>query len=323
MIAGTSTGAIIAACLAKGKRVAEVHKLYEGLAGSIFRRSLLRWGVVRAKFSAKTLRVHLKEEFQRNTMGSTSIQTGLLVVAKRLDTGSVWPMSNNPGSPFFTAGPEDTYLANEDYRLSAVIRASTAAPHFFSPEHIEISTEGDNPKGAFVDGGVSPHNNPTLLALQLVSVSGFRAGWALDLDKLLITSVGTGAAQPGVSRSWLAGHHAVKSLRSLMDDCAESVEAMMQWLSDSPTAREIDAAMGTLKHDLLAERPLFHYHRYNVELSGEWLRENLGRSIGERAVKKLQQMDRTASMPLLSEIGTHAASRQVLPEHFPRAFDLG
>jgi hypothetical protein len=323
LIAGTSTGATIAACLAKGKRVAEVRELYEGLAGSIFRRSLLRWGVVRAKFSAKALRAKLKEEFQRNTLGSSTIQTGLLIVAKRLDTGSIWPMSNNPGSPFFTAGPDDIYLANEDYPLGAVIRASTAAPHFFGPEHIEISTEGDNPKGAFVDGGVSPHNNPALLALQLVSVSGFRAGWALDLDKLLITSVGTGAAQPGVSRSWLAGPHAVKALKSLMDDCAELVEAIMQWLSDSPTAREIDAAMGTLEDDLLAERPLFHYQRYNVILSSEWLTENFQRPVGEKAVKKLQQMDRPASMPLLWEIGTYVAGRQVSPEHFPPTFDLG
>ena len=52
-------------------------------------------------------------------MGSLSLQTGLLVVAKRLDKGSTWPMSNNPKNQFFTAGPNDTFFSNEDYLLRA------------------------------------------------------------------------------------------------------------------------------------------------------------------------------------------------------------
>ena len=323
LIAGTSTGAIIAACLAMGMTVDEVRTRYDNLAKDIFRGSPLRRGVFRAKFSARQLRGHLQDVFRKSTLGSSSLQTGLLVVAKRLDRGSVWPMSNNPRSPFFTAGPTDSYLANEDYPLRKVVRASTAAPSYFRPEYIEISADGENPRGEFVDGGVSPHNNPALLALQFVAMSGFRARWALDPDRLLITSVGTGAAQPGVSRTWIPGHHAVASLLSLREDCAELVETMLQWLSSSPTARVVDSAMGDLGPDLLAERPLFHYLRYNVELCPEGLAEDLGRTLTERQAKDLQKMDRPGNMPLLSEIGRRAASRQVATEHFPAAFDLG
>ncbi len=323
LIAGTSTGAIIAACLAKGMRVNDVRKLYEDLAGSVFKRSFFRQGILRARYSAKTLRQYLKEVFQNNTMGSLSLQTGLLVVAKRLDTGSTWPMSNNPGNPFFTAGPNDDFFSNEDYLLRSVVRASTAAPSFFAPELIEISREAERPHGEFVDGGVSPHNNPALLALQLVTVKGFGARWPFDPDKLLLVSVGTGSAQPGTSNSWFAAEHAIKSVLSLMDDCAESVETILQWLSSSPTARHIDAAMNDLGTDLLAERPLLSYLRYNVRLHRDWLRENLEKHLTDRAVRKLQEMDRPESLPLLSELGIQAAHRQIEDQHFPPGFDVG
>jgi uncharacterized protein len=328
LIAGTSTGAIIAACLAKGMRVADVIKLYEDLADDVFMRSWFRWGVLRAKFGAARLRVQLDRVFAHNTIGSSALQTGLLVVAKRLDTGSTWPMSNNPRNRFFVAQPGDGFLSNEDYPLRKVVRASTAAPHFFAPEYIEISKDGDRPHGQFIDGGASPHNNPALLALQLVSLSGFGAGWTLDPDKLMLVSVGTGTSEPGVSRSWFAGSHAFKSLLSLMDDCAESVETMLQWLSSSPTARHLDVAIKDMSGDLLAERPLLHYLRYNVQLSSRWLRENtwleqgLGGSLTETQLKQLRKMDRPGNVERLAKIGEIAASRQIMPEHFPTHFDL-
>lgn len=323
LIAGTSTGAIVAAGLAKGMTVGEVRQLYEGLASSVFKRSFFRRGVLRARYSAKRLKRILKKVLQNNTMGSLSLQTGLLVVAKRLDTGSIWPMSNNPRNRFFTAGPNDTFYSNEDYPLRSVVRASTAAPSFFAPEFIEISREGDRPHGAFVDGGMSPHNNPALLALQLVTVKGFGAGWSLDPDKLLLVSVGTGSAQPGTAKSWLAGQHAVKSLLSLMDDCAESVETILQWLSSSPTARHIDLAMKDLSPDLLAERPLLQYLRYNVQLDSGWLAENLEKRLNPQEVRNLQALDRPENMPLLSELGVQAAKRQIKNHHIPPSFDLG
>lgn len=322
LIAGTSTGAIIAACLAKGMAVGDVRKLYEDLAGSVFRGSRFRWGLLRARFESKRLKEHLQDVFQNNTMGSRSLETGLLVVAKRLDTGSTWPMSNNPGNRYFTARANDVFMSNEDYLVRDVVRASTAAPSFFAPEYIQISRQKERPHGEFVDGGVSPHNNPALLALLLVTIKGFGAGWPLDPDKLLIVSVGTGAAQPGVSRSWLAGIHAVNALRSLMDDCSESVETMLQWLSQSPTARRIDAAMQDLDGDLLAERPLLEYLRYNVLLERTWLKEHTGVELGANDVRNLKKMDRPDSMPTLARLGALAAARQVDDRQFPSGFDL-
>ncbi len=323
LIAGTSTGAIIAACLAKGMEVREVRSLYERLSGSVFRRSVFRWGLVRARYGARRLREYLEANFQNSTMGSRSLQTGLLIVAKRLDTGSTWPMSNNPGNRFFTAKPGDDFLSNEDYLVREVVRASTAAPSFFASEHIVISREKERPHGEFVDGGMSPHNNPALLALELVVMRGFGARWPLDPDKLMLVSVGTGAAQPGASRSRFAFKHAVNALLSLMDDCAESVETMLQWLSSSPTARHIDASMQDLNGDLLAERPLLHYLRYNVQLESRWLQENLGVELTADELQNLKKMDRPESMSALADLGAKGAARQIEDRHFPPDFDLG
>ena len=56
LIAGTSTGAIIAAALSLGMSVDEVHGHYMRLGQLVFKRSLLRWGALRAKFDGDKVR---------------------------------------------------------------------------------------------------------------------------------------------------------------------------------------------------------------------------------------------------------------------------
>lgn len=62
---------------------------------------------------------------------------GLLVMTKRLDTGSPWPISNNPNGKYFKSKAGGT-VANGEYPLWKVVRASTAAPSYFDPETITI-----------------------------------------------------------------------------------------------------------------------------------------------------------------------------------------
>jgi hypothetical protein len=108
----------------------------------------------------------------------------------------------------------------------------------------------------------------------------------------------------------------------MMDDCSESVEAILQWLSNSPTARPIDTAISDLKGELLAERPLIQYLRYNVQLNSKWLKENIEKSINDIDVKRLQEMDQPENMPILYELGVAAAQQQIADCHFPTGFDL-
>lgn len=324
LIAGTSTGAIIAACLAKGMRVEEIKDLYATFGEEVFKVSVKKPKYFRVRYDEKNLKKFLEEQFHGDKLGSESLRTGLLITTKRLDTGSVWPLANNPHDRFFSSGSDADFLANKEYLLSAVVRASTAAPIFFKPEEIVIARKGKNKsKGVFIDGGVSPHNNPSLLALQLVTFDGFGLNWQLDPDKLLLVSVGTGRISSGTSSSKQPTYHAFKSLLSLMEDCGELVETMMQWLSSSPTARHIDLAIQDLGSDLLAGRPLLQYMRYNVQFSKEWLKAHLDMDVDRATVETLHEIDKPSNIPLLSDIGKNAARIQVDPDHFPRHFDLG
>ena len=64
LIAGTSTGAI-AATLAMGWKVEEIRQRYMMLGERVFTRSLLRQGVLRAKYDEATLISELKKVFGR------------------------------------------------------------------------------------------------------------------------------------------------------------------------------------------------------------------------------------------------------------------
>jgi predicted acylesterase/phospholipase RssA len=107
LIAGTSTGAIIAAALAIGMSVADITDKYRSLGSRVFKRSLLRQGLLRARYNEAQLIDELKGVYGADTtLGGNRILTGLLLVIKRLDTASPWPVSNNPNGQFFASRPD-------------------------------------------------------------------------------------------------------------------------------------------------------------------------------------------------------------------------
>lgn len=326
LIAGTSTGSIIAAALARGMTVAEITKKYLDLGQRVFQKSWFRQGFVRAFYDDAGLVTELKEVYgAETTMGDASLQTGLLIVTKRLDSGSTWPISNNPCGKYFGVRPDDGVIANSAYPLWQVVRASTAAPRYFDPERIEISRgkPGEKSiKGEFVDGGVSPFNNPALQAVMYATLSGCGIGWPTGADKLLVISVGTGSRDPKVAPASFAAGNALKSLLSIMDDCAELVELLLQWMSNSRTARVIDRELGDLRGDLIAPEPLLTYLRYNIALTKDTLTE-LGMSFADEKIEGLSAMDDPDNMETLHEIGVKAAKQQVRSRDFPANFDLG
>jgi uncharacterized protein len=324
LIAGTSTGAIIAAALAIGMSVDEIRRKYFELGARVFQTNLLRQGFLRARYDEACLAEELQSVFgAATTLGSETLLTGLLVTIKRLDSGSPWPVSNNPRGKFFHSKPGGT-IGNGDYLLWEAVRASTAAPNYFDPERITIAQRAGHPpiEGDFVDGGVSPFNNPALQAFMYATIGGYRLNWPTGKDNLLVISVGTGATDAGVRRSELAVAHAVRALVSLMDDCAALQETMLQWMSQSPTARLIDSELGDLRGDLLAAAPLLSYIRYNASLHLSDLRELLGSECDTLDAASLSAMDAPGNMETLHRIGVAAGSRDVIPEHFPATFDL-
>jgi predicted acylesterase/phospholipase RssA len=325
LIAGTSTGAIIAASLAMGWTVGDLTRMYLELGDKVFQKSYLRQGIFRAKYDDGELKKLLRGVYGADTtLGSEKLLTGLLVVTKRHDTGSWWPVGNNPRGQFFDhfKAEEDHAFANSKYPLWQVVRASTAAPHYFESEAIEIGKKrSETAQGEFVDGGMSPFNNPAMMAVMYATLEGYRLNWPIGADKLLVVSVGTGRVDKEIKKSMIAAKHAAKGLLGLMDDCATLQELMLQWMSSSPTARVIDREVGDLRNDLLSPSPLITYLRYNGDLSLDAVRALLP-TLEEEKIRSLTRLDAPMNMEVLQTIGRLTAERDVQLEDFPAGFDL-
>ena len=339
LIAGTSTGSIIAALLAKGWLVEEVIQLYLRLADQVFSR---RWwdprsGILRPRYHPHDLTRLLRDCLGADgTIGDpVQLRTGLLVMCKRIDTGSSWPISNNPKGRCFHPTPGGRVIGNRDYKLWQVVRASTAAPTFFQPEAITIATPvkaGQEPvRGHFIDGGVSPHNNPALQAYWLATLEGFGLRWPAGREQLLIISVGTGRIPVERKPGWLAAMQGITALSGLMDDCAALVESVMQGMGHCLTKpRRIDPEVRDLSPHEMVNQPRFSYARYDVKIfhdpdprdgqDDEPYLQQLG--LGGEQLARMQKMDHPKAKDQLLELGRTAAAEKVLADHFPAAFDL-
>jgi hypothetical protein len=326
LIGGTSTGSIIAAGLACGMSVAELKTLYTKLGTSIFKGDLFRQGVFRAKYESGPVRGALETALGAQTsLGGSQLRTGLMVMTKRLDSGSPWPMHNNPQGRYFnpTGG---TAIPNKDFLLPAVVRASTAAPHYFDPEIIEVARDGNRTvAGAFVDGGVSPFNDPSLQLLMLATLEGYRFCWATGAEALLLISVGTGTHREELQADKVKNmppiEQAARALGSLMNDCAATNQQLMQWLTRCLTPWSINREVGNMIGDSAKGPNLATYVRYNAILSKDWLHDTLKIDMTEDVVNVVRQMDNAQGMQDLQRIGQAAAAIQIGPAHFPTSFD--
>lgn len=310
LIGGTSTGAIIATALALNMSLKELKARYFDLAPIVFRR---RWNAldgVLPRFSAEDLEVYVGEITKERTLESSDLYSGgLAIVTKRLDTGSVWLLSNNPKAPFW--GDAD-HVGNRNYALTSVVMASAAAPFYFSPQEIEIHR--GHPPGLFVDGSLTPHNNPALAMFQLATIPAYGYGWATGQEALEITSVGCGSVRTRVGRSMLgniAAGHAMMSLHSIMADCDRQVLTLMQALGHTPNPWPINLEIGDLGGFCLAPEPLFTFHRYDLPIDRDWLQTTLGASIERRQMRDFSRIDSLTAMHPLYDLAGSAAPMQV------------
>jgi hypothetical protein len=324
LIGGTSTGSIIATGLALGFSVEKLQAIYQGLAGEVFKRPFFSLGLFSAKFPQEPLIEALTENFGDCTLGSEDLKTGLMVMTKRFDTGSPWVIHNNPRGKYFNPPEgEGTAIPNRDFLLRQIVRASTAAPHYFQPERFPVA---QGVEGAFVDGGVSAFNNPSLQLLMLATLKGFGLNWPVGVKKLLLVSVGTGYVRASLTAEQVLDMPAVQlaglSLLGLMSECDWLSQTMLQWLSDSPIPSVINREIGDLKDDLLGGRKLLSYLRYNVRFDSAWLKENVGVEMAEKVVSGLATMDNPQNIDELTDLGAAAAKVQMKESHFTKAFDI-
>jgi Patatin-like phospholipase len=315
LVGGTSTGALIAGALALGFRTEQIKDFYLRLAPRAFQPT--RWGIplFQAKFNADGLRAEILKIVQDRKLSSADLVTGLCVVTKRMDTCSPWIVANNPRAPYWLDG--EKHDGNDKYSLATLVRASTAAPHFFDPEVFPISKNED---GLFIDGGVTPFNNPSLALFQMTTFKPFGICWPTGPDQLTVTSIGTGTYRPhfsyeeeGVSRFAKLAYYA---LMSLMTDAETMTLAQMQWMGECLTRWKINSEVGTLCDEVPQGGKMFRFMRYDVKLESDWLREELDVKVSDRDAERFRGMDNPAIVNEIYEIAKLAAAKQVKAEHW-------
>lgn len=314
-IGGTSTGAIIAAALARGLSVAEVLSFYEEFGSQIFTRR--HWGAWNSLYKNGPLEQRLKAVYsQEATLEPQYLKTLLLVVMRNATTDSLWPLNSNPFARYNDLNRADCNLRIPLWR---VVRASTAAPVFFPPEVIEWDPGNPQKAFVFVDGGTTSCNNPAFLMVRQATEPRYKLGWERGERKLLVVSVGTGE-NPVLGNysddpeSNLAAA-AQNTLLSLMSQAAYDQDVNCRTIGRCTAGDELDREIGDLipLDDRGSRLPVsedlgraFLYARYNAPLSNDWLRKNGLGHIDEKAVRAL---DAVEAMPQLKAVGQKVASQ--------------
>ena len=247
-------------------------------------------------------------------------------------TDSPWPLSNNPYAKY---NNPQRYDNNLELPLWQLVRASTAAPTYFPPEVIVLSSEDHTQEKQFVlvDGGVTMYNNPAFQMFLMATLECYwpraprgQQGWPAGAEKLLIVSVGTGTS-PAVHQGLDPDDmnllfNATTIPSALMFAALNEQDLLCRVFGDCLAGDPLDRELGSLMPGLgplSANQKLFTYVRYNAELTRKGLDAIGCKDIQPEAVQKLDSID---AIPELLEVGTAVAERKVKQDHFAR-FLLG
>ena len=319
-VGGTSTGAIIAAGLSRGMSVTELLNFYEEKGEAMFDKAFL---LKRVKYFYNDGPL-LKELQNTFGLGDIDIKSGdfktlLLVVTMNRSTDSPWPISNNPNARYNNPGRPDCNLRIPLYQL---VRASTAAPAYFRPETLQWDPTNPEKTFVFVDGGVTPYNNPSFLMYRMATQRPYGLNWKTGEKNLLVVSVGTGSApSPGVYNNLLDTLKELPNnlMYAMQVDQDINCRTVGRCIFGSSIDRELgdmipldnDDQMLSLDSDAARH---FSYVRYNANLSEEGLNEM---SLGHIDSDDVRQMDSVEFIGKLREVGKKVGETQVkVKEHF-------
>jgi patatin-like phospholipase/acyl hydrolase len=314
-VAGTSTGAVIATCVAIGMPVSQIRDFYLDSGRDMFdKASLLRR--FRSKFEDQKLEAKLKSVLGADTtLGSDRLRTLLLIVMRNATTDSPWPISNNPRAMYnLRSRAAEGKACNLDLPLWQLVRASTAAPTYFPPEVIDAG--GPEPF-VMVDGAVTTYNNPAFLLFLMATLAPYRLCWEPGADRMLLVSVGTGtsprANQNLHPQEMNLVYNATSIPSALMLAALNQQDMLCRAFGDCRYGALLDREVGALTGATGPLDPkLFTYLRYNAELTSEWLDEN---GLGHIPPRVVQPLDSTDHLDELTAVG-RAVAEQVQAEHF-------
>jgi hypothetical protein len=312
---GTSTGAIIATCLCWGMDVQDILDLYVDYGEKMFTRVSWRHPLRRlfiSRFEAQPLSEMLQTIFSEDgkgkvlsTIGTERLKKLLLVVVRNHSTGSQWPLTNNPLAKYNDRSRPDCNLNSP---LWKVLRASTAAPVYFDPERIKL---GDRTE-VFVDGSITPYNNPALIAALTAILPCYRIGWPAGPENIRIVSMGTlrfSSALPKKIRKLWVGYNAAKIPPALIQGIAWEQDYICRCVGKCLYGETLDDEIGTMMDVPLPGTPWFSYVRYNQSFKAEEAEALL------QTHPQLAQLDAVTAIPILRELGRAYAEQHVQLNH--------
>jgi len=337
-VAGTSTGAIIATCISLGMSIDEIRNFYLESGAIMFNRKSFigktlskvgisaQWLKNSTNFIAqaaygyayddKKLTQKLKDVIGENlTLESDQLKTLLLIVMRNATTDSPWPVSNNPKAKYNdidTRGEK----SNLHLPLWQLVRASTAAPTYFPPE--EINIHGN--KFIFVDGGITPYNNPSFQAFIMATLKAYHVNWQTGEENILLVSIGTGTRtknDTNLKRSDMTlKYSALHTTDFLMNSASYQQDMLCRIFGKCKEGDELDNEIGHLKDELskgAVKSKLFTYVRYNIEFDQKNL-DNIG--LGHLSPQELSKLDSVKHITELQEVGRAIGRDKVKIEHF-------
>ena len=309
-IAGTSTGAIIATCLAWGMSITEVRKLYATRAVEMFQAAPIYrrfWNKFDADAMIAIFKRVLSEDGEGrilSTLGTKKLRTLLTLVMRNHTTGSPWPVSNNPAAKYNDPALPDCNLTLPLWQL---VRASTAAPVYFPPETIDLGGR----RQVFVDGGITPYNNPAFLLFLMATLPAYRLEWETGVDKMLLVSVGTGRVGTGVGTrrgdQMNLLFHAISVPDALMESISYEQDMICRTLGHCRVGEEIDSELGDFR-DIdpnEASQRKFTYMRYDHAFTPAEL------EMARKRSKAGISLDNISLIPYLQQIGSAYAEEYV------------
>ena len=313
---GTSTGAIIATGLALGKSVDEMIAFYDDAGRDMFQKApwyMRFWFRLRAGPLQRKLKQVIGTKTVLELHQSGELKKLLMIVMRNATTDSPWPITSNPKAKYNDPESPD---CNMKLPLWQLVRASTAAPTFYRPENITIGRK----EFQFVDGAVTPYNNPSFLLYKAATLPEYRLELPKGEDKLMLVSVGTGLAYDPMQAICVQGKTLVSTATSITSEVMRGIQVEndinCRSVGRCVYGAKIDSELGTMMEEgplTTNHGGLFVYARYDADVSAEGLKDLKLNDIDARSLK----MDSVDKIPDFKRIGQTAAARQVnLPIQF-------
>jgi uncharacterized protein len=246
LIAGTSTGAILACGVATGMPAEEMVQLYRRNGREIFPALPSRlWsrvgrvfseGVSAPKYSDQGIKAVLQRVFGDTTLADVPAAKVLLITAyNTLARDAVVIKNRNP--------------AYAQLKLWEVAKASAAAPTYFPAHVLDFGTHS----APLIDGGVVA-NNPTACAIaEGVRVNGERPE-GCKLDDFIVASFGTGESTRPIgaaeAREWGALEWAIPIIDVLMDGAGDATDYVASYLVPKDRYFRLQTRLDTAYDDL-------------------------------------------------------------------------